>query len=456
MTSLPSKETMSKEIDIDSTTETDLDLSSRASSELKNAEYIEERNKNRVEQENSFADGFKKLEKRLAFPGSTSTMMSVAGTGQSISSPFQSTLSSQNSGAMSAAATEAMYHLNRVLQYNSRAEERGFLKYIEKVNMIPIHRLAAEELTSCQLDGQDWALIKHAADMSKKVYDDNIEDAPDVVVHKVFTAGVNMKPAIVSTHNHGNKKVLIVTVRGTVTTDDWMLNVNGDPETSQAFEENTQWHRGFLAMALKMQKEIAKVVEKVASQNNRPEQILFTGHSAGGAIAQILYALSMRTDSAMAKAIQGFPTVHCVTFAAPPVSRPPIVPDPARNPQHAQGKFFAVINEGDPVPLAQREYIYALLDVYGKSIKKLEEEGLDKFKVPVPMMQLSGQCLLLRDEGPSRFLEFNIGAYSVEVDVLQSKLFGNPLEHFMIEYQSRIYRVLDLGKPIDKDMDIDI
>ena len=141
--------------------------------------------------------------------------------------------------------------------------------------------------------------------MSKRVYDDKIEAAPDVVVHKVFKAGAYMKPALVSTHNHGNKKVLIVTIRGTVTTDDWMLNVNGEPETSEAFEETTRWHRGFLSMTLKMQKEIAKIVEKVASQIDRPEQILFTGHSAGGAIAQILYALSMRIDSAMARAIQG-------------------------------------------------------------------------------------------------------------------------------------------------------
>ena len=88
MASLSSKETMAKETDINSTAETDLGLSSRTSSELKAADYVEARNKNRTTQEKGFVDGSKKLEKRLAFPGSRSTMASAAGSGQSISSPF--------------------------------------------------------------------------------------------------------------------------------------------------------------------------------------------------------------------------------------------------------------------------------------------------------------------------------------------------------------------------------
>jgi hypothetical protein len=130
--------------------------------------------------------------------------------------------------------------------------------------------------------------------------------------------------------------------------------------------------------------------------------------------------------------------------------------DPASNPQHAKGNFFALINEGDPVPLAQREYIYTLLDVYIKNIERLEAEDPKNFKVPNPVLRLSGECLILRDKDPSRWQEFHIGAYSVVADILQSKLFGNPLEHLMIEYQSRIYRVLGLELPIEKENSIDL
>lgn len=50
---------------------------------------------------------------------------------------------------------------------------------------------------------------------------------------------------------------------------------------------------------------MARAITRVASQNDRPEQILFTGHSAGGAISQILFALSMQRDSPLAVAVQG-------------------------------------------------------------------------------------------------------------------------------------------------------
>jgi hypothetical protein len=90
-----------------------------------------------------------------------------------------------------------------------------------------------------------------------------------------------------------------------VTTDDWLLNVNGDPISSKYLDETTLWHQGFLQVALKMEPHIASFVKQVCSRDESLQQILITGHSAGGAIAQILYALSMRLGSAIAKAIQG-------------------------------------------------------------------------------------------------------------------------------------------------------
>jgi hypothetical protein len=130
--------------------------------------------------------------------------------------------------------------------------------------------------------------------------------------------------------------------------------------------------------------------------------------------------------------------------------------DPHVNAPHCRGRFFAVINEGDPVPLAQKEYILALLEVYAKASVTLLEEGLDELTMPDPVMKLSGDCVLLRDEDPDNVQSFKIGAYSARAEVLQSKLFGNPLEHFIIEYLSRVYCVLELEASNDKEMDIDI
>ena len=81
----------------------------------------------------------------------------------------------------------------------------------------------------------------------------------------------------------------------------------------------------------------------------------------------------------------------------------------------------------------------ALLSVYAKREEELVAEIQAGFAVPDPVLRLSGQCVLLRDLSPN---DFDIGAYSVDADAIQKKLFGNPLEHFMIEYRARVYRVL--------------
>jgi hypothetical protein len=47
---------------------------------------------------------------------SRNTVGNVAGSSQLITSPFQSILSSQNSGVMSTEAREAMEHMDRILQ----------------------------------------------------------------------------------------------------------------------------------------------------------------------------------------------------------------------------------------------------------------------------------------------------------------------------------------------------
>jgi hypothetical protein len=93
--------------------------------------------------------------------------------------------------------------------------------------------------------------------------------------------------------------------------------------------------------------------------------------------------------------------------------------------------------------------------MYVKISAKLQEEDLNQFAVPDPMMKLSGECILLRDGNPESAHNFDIRAYSTTAAILQSKLFGNPLEHFMIEYQARVYKVMDLESPLEKEMNID-
>lgn len=94
--------------------------------------------------------------------------------------------------------------------------------------------------------------------------------------------------------------------------------------------------------------------------------LLITGHSAGGAVAALLYS-HMLSESTEAKSelsdITGFfKRVHCVTFGAPPVSLLPLkTPD---RPALHKSVFLSFLNEGDPVARAEKDYVRSLLDLY--------------------------------------------------------------------------------------------
>lgn len=76
----------------------------------------------------------------------------------------------------------------------------------------------------------DWALIKIAAGMSKRVYDRNAKPERDEHFHSVWENEEHMKSTIVSSHEHASGSVLVVAIQGTVTRSHWMLNVNEEPE----------------------------------------------------------------------------------------------------------------------------------------------------------------------------------------------------------------------------------
>jgi hypothetical protein len=92
--------------------------------------------------------------------------------------------------------------------------------------------------------------------------------------------------------------------------------------------------------------------------------LLITGHSAGGAIASLLYAhmLSSTATSELTLLAHRFKRIHCLTFGTPPVSLLPLTKP--SGPRFAKSLFLSFINEGDPVPRADRAYIRSLLSLY--------------------------------------------------------------------------------------------
>lgn len=54
-----------------------------------------------------------------------------------------------------------------------------------------------------------------------------------------------------------------------------------------------QWHRGFLTVAEAMEKPLTQGIAEFIRREGPIASLLFSGHSAGGAVAQIFYAMSM-------------------------------------------------------------------------------------------------------------------------------------------------------------------
>jgi hypothetical protein len=55
-----------------------------------------------------------------------------------------------------------------------------------------------------------------------------------------------------------------------------------------------------------MVKSVINALDRIRARDSRKvDSVLLTGHSAGGAVAQILYAMSHSPDSALGKAFEG-------------------------------------------------------------------------------------------------------------------------------------------------------
>lgn len=94
--------------------------------------------------------------------------------------------------------------------------------------------------------------------------------------------------------------------------------------------------------------------------------LLITGHSAGGAVASLIYSHMLsttpETSSELRDLTPGFKRIHCITFGAPPVSLLPLTKPPGENLK--KSLFLSFVNEGDPVARADKKYVRSLLDLY--------------------------------------------------------------------------------------------
>lgn len=216
--------------------------------------------------------------------------------------------------------------------------------------------------------------------------------------------------------------------------------------------------------------------------------LLITGHSAGGAVAALLYSHMLSTTKSASSELNTltsfFKRVHCVTFGAPPISLRPL--EKPQRQELRKSLFLSFINEGDPVTRADRAYVKSLFELFAapppkdkprssSSSKASSGRSSDKkssskhsssstsisskqtnatWKVPACTLSNAGRLVVLRSGNPdSRVrrtktveerLNEGVVAQVVTDEELRNVIWGDPVCHVMRLYSGRI-EVLAVG-----------
>ncbi|KAI1764657.1 alpha/beta-hydrolase [Hypoxylon sp. FL1150] len=239
--------------------------------------------------------------------------------------------------------------------------------YFAKVDLYANSKLPAN-LPPLRLHIPTYPLICLAAQYSERVYENPRGAERDAHVNADWRTGTKAMRIKSVPMDHMN--TIVFAIRGTATFMDWSVNLNTAPTAATGFldDPNNFCHAGFLSVAKKMISPVAARLRHLIEEDPRrcSYSLLITGHSAGGAVASLLYAHMLATSKGASSELNNltgcFKRIHCITFGTPPVSRYPL-----RNPDRPEFKryvFLSFINEGDPVARADKAYVKSLLELF--------------------------------------------------------------------------------------------
>jgi hypothetical protein len=312
---------------------------------------------------------------------------------------------------------------------------------------------------------ETWRIICMAARASSQVYQRPRSGQREHYIDASWRDGT--KAMVLKSSPVDDKNVIVFAIRGSQKNFvDWAVNFRPAPTAPVGFldDEGNACHAGFLAVARAMIKPVAERLRELLEQNpcRCASSLLITGHSAGGAVASLLYShmLSTAVESDLTYLTGCFKRVHCVTFGAPPVSLLPL-----QKPKRMHGDksiFLAIANEGDPIVRADREYLISLAKLLaspscGSSsgatktlAKKVSRVALAGGKLskgrapswPVPPATLSnaGRVVVLRDK-PGSEKTPAIEAVMTTDEQLRDVVFGDPAMHMMTLYRQRVEKL---------------
>jgi len=199
-----------------------------------------------------------------------------------------------------------------------------------------------------------------------------------------------------------------------------------------ASDEPVKAHRGLLRVARRMLPKILpqillclQTLTSIPKSSRAPPTLLFTGHSAGGGVAALICAHIRRHCPEI---VRSFASIHCITFAAPPVLAPLEAVSTAPNP--SESLTINVVNHGDIVPRAEKNYIRSLLQLYRE---RAEHISADRWDFGQPTTFNYGQIVILKDVCPENE-EPRMHAYRSSQGLWQTMAFGSIRAHPMNVY----------------------
>ncbi|OAL42836.1 hypothetical protein IQ07DRAFT_606390 [Pyrenochaeta sp. DS3sAY3a] len=228
--------------------------------------------------------------------------------------------------------------------------------------------------TEDEISSAAWPLIHLAATCSEEAYSD--------VVSSTTQPCASPERIKISQRNVGlHGQVTVVAVSGTRGLKDWMVNLRNsaaEPEDILG-EKRNLCHSGFLET-------VRLLIDPLALSLSAVENgvtLLFTGHSAGAAIASLLYAHVRTTKvSSLAQVVARFESVHCIVFGAPPISIAPLQEHDRESSSSRCSLFLSLINDGDPITKADAQPHCGVTDKHQRiDNNELDEDAVMTWRV---------------------------------------------------------------------------
>ncbi|KAI5458508.1 hypothetical protein BGZ63DRAFT_391525, partial [Mariannaea sp. PMI_226] len=339
--------------------------------------------------------------------------------------------------------------------------------YFSKVELYANSKLP-RELPPVSLYVTTWPMLCLAAQYSHRVYDKPTGAELDAHVSGDWLTGT--KAMCIKSVPMDHMNTIVFAIRGTASFMDWAVNLNDAPVSPRGFldDPGNSCHSGFLSVAKKMVKPVAARLRQLLREDPSRSRysLLITGHSAGGAVAALLYS-HMLSETKEAESelnvLSGcFRRVHCITFGTPPVSLLPLMtPD---RPDLRRSLFLSFVNEGDPVVRADKAYVRSLLELLacpppfmpfskhkdqrGRSHSKTKSKSRSRsssavrkptWKVPACTLSNAGRLIVLRSGDPKakvkdrktvrERISEGVVAVTCAEEQLRGMIWGDPVCH---------------------------